>query len=441
MTLPYAEWLARQRWYAGRGREIAHVEPVLVTALSDDLDHILLRVDFTEGDPHMYQVVVGWDRAPSEEFTGVALIGERDGRTAYDALYQDAAARELLAMVAQGRTAGSLAFEPEPGAQFPAEPATHVFAGEQSNTSVVYDTSAILKVYRRVVPGLNPDLELGRALGRAGSPHVAHLLGGVEGRGTDGEPLSLATLNAFAANSADGWSMAAASARDMVAGVEENVEDAGGDFGSEAHRLGEAVASVHATLGEALGREVARPDVDRMVARLRAAAADVPEVAAHVDAATRVLGRATSPTIVQRIHGDLHLGQALRAPEHWIIIDFEGEPGQPMAERQRPDSPMRDVAGMLRSFDYAAYQVLPPDGDDEHRYDRARQWSTYNRAAFCDGYAAVAGFDPREHADLLAAYELDKAAYEAAYETRHRPHWRWIPLRSIELLLQPSGRV
>jgi len=341
-----------------------------------------------------------------------------------------------------GREVDGLRFVPEPGAEIEGEPSARVVDAEQSNTSVVFGTAAILKLFRRIVPGINPDLELTRALGRAGSPHVARLLAAIEGVDPDGRPVSLAEVNVFAANAADGWAMATVSTRDLIADPELRAWEAGGDFAGEAHRLGEAVASVHTTLGDELGREVGRPPVDRLLARLRESAAVVPAVAARLEEVTAVLSRASSPTVVQRVHGDLHLGQALRTPTEWILIDFEGEPGKPMAERREPDSPMRDVAAMLRSFDYAAYKLLVGDGtpDPDGALDaRAREWAARNRTAFCDGYAAASGIDPRDHADLLAAYELDKAAYEAAYEARHRPSWRWIPLRSIDRLLAPTG--
>jgi maltokinase len=442
-----AGWLPEQRWFGGKGRAITAVEieasAVLHEAAEDDVvvRHLLLRVDAGDSSER-YQLLVGSRTGETPQRLQHAVIGEADGATIYEAVHDTDATAALLAMLVAGEQHGTVRFTSVSDDLDPTLP-SRVMGAEQSNTSLVYGEDYILKVFRRLQPGLNPDLEVTRALADAGSLNVAPPLGWIEGE-VGGELTTLAMMQCFLRNASEGWAMATASVRDLFAEGDLHADEVGGDFAGEAERLGAATADVHALMARTLPARTAGPDDSRATAqqlneRLDAAVAVVPELAPHAEAIRAVyeqIGALTDPVPIQRVHGDLHLGQVLRTQDGWVLLDFEGEPARSLAERTALMSPLRDVAGMLRSFDYAARHLLAERPGEQHLAYRATEWADRNRTAFCDGYAKAAGSDPREASVLLRAFELDKAVYEVVYEARNRPSWLPIPLGSIERLVE-----
>jgi maltokinase len=387
---------------------------------------------------------------------GAAVIGSLGGMTWYDALHDRDLAEELIRGIGAQRTAGPLRFVPEPNAPRPAGrwPDSRVLTAEQSNTSLVFGDLAILKVLRRLFPGANPDLEVADALARLGSAQVAAPYGWIETE-LDGETVLLAVLSEFLAGASDGWSLALASLSRLHGrpgssgqeyltvpvpgtGVAPAAEDASAtltSFAAEARLLGAATADLHADMAASFGcHEQGRTELAAMAgamnAKLTDAIAVVPELSPHearIRLAYDAVADLTEPVPVQRIHGDYHLGQVMRSKHGWVALDFEGEPAQPLTQRKALAPALKDVAGMLRSFDYAARHQLI-GCRDAAAASLADTWIRHCQAAFLAGYAAHSGTDPAGHDTLLRALTLEKAVYEVVYEYRHRPSWLSIPL-------------
>jgi maltokinase len=453
-------WLPNQRWFAGKGRDfrVAAVRHLgILTEQPHRSDDWLVEVAYSDdGTGETYQVpLVRWPFPPDQ--LAHVMLGETEdpdygGRSWWaDALHDKEVTGAWLAAIAEGRSGDSLSFTRGPGApELPPAASSLVITGEQSNTSLVFDDIAILKVFRKVYPGVNPDIEVHEALNALedGDRHVAHLYGYASGSWEDVERADLAMLQEFFRTATDGWELAKASVRDLYAEADLHASEVGGDFAGEAHRLGTATALVHADLARALPTsELDAEDLTRIAGemgdRLDRAVRAVPELAPYEEslrAAFAALGTHEPGIPVQRVHGDYHLGQVLRTSHRWVVLDFEGEPAKPLSERIGLDSPVKDVAGMLRSFDYAARHLLADRPYDPQLNFRADEWAVRNREAFCDGYVDGGGPDPRADGVLLRAYEADKAVYEAVYEARNRPRWLPIPLASLTRLTEGAHK-
>ncbi|MEV7632644.1 phosphotransferase [Microbacterium sp. NPDC089318] len=462
-------YLVRTRWFGGKGRPF-HVTGVRELAdlpgdgHGPDVGVYLVTVKYrdAEGGTELYQVPLA-RYEEIEDRHGHAYVGpvqiDAHERHLYDAVHD----RDAMALWLNGFIAAEASGEADAGGlrfrRVPASPAldpdlrSSPLTGEQSNSSLRFDDTAIMKLFRKVSPGVNPDIEIHDVLTSARSEHIAELYGWIETE-VDGEVLQLAMLQELLSTAADGFELATGSVRAALVDPELTVLESGGDFGGEAARLGEALAEVHAALRERFpserrGHEATAQLARAMAERLDRALPVVPEIEPYA-ARLRALYDAVEQLDgldVQRVHGDLHLGQTLRTSHGWRIVDFEGEPGRPFAERAMPDSPWRDVAGMLRSFSYAPGVVEMalvgrPGEDDQHelRGERAREWSAIAREHFLHAYAAA--LDPGSPdagvelsppmRTLLDAYEADKAVYEAIYEKRNRPSWVAIPLVALE---------
>ncbi|WP_327089777.1 aminoglycoside phosphotransferase [Nonomuraea sp. NBC_01738] len=432
-----AAWIGHQRWFGGKGRPIDSVSIDADVELEPGLRHLILAV-WQDGSRDRYQLLLG-ERDELPERLKHSLIGVHHDQYVYDAVHDSARTGWLLRGMATESARNGLRPRHVPGVEIDTSPRSLVLGAEQSNTSLVYGDAYICKLFRRLIPGMNPELEVVTALAARKAAHIAQPYGWIETE-LDGTPTTLAIMQEFLSTANDGWDLALASVRDLYGTrPEQAAAEAGGDFAAESHRLGTATAHVHIELAEAFPTDVVEPpEIKRMGEsfrrRLGRAVAEVPELREHADTVERAFLRVdelATDVKVQRVHGDYHLGQVMRTPTDWIVLDFEGEPGQPLAERRALSSPLRDVAGMLRSFDYAARHLLAGHPDAADLEPEAADWAARNRAAFLEGYREGGGELGPQDAVLLHAFELAKAVYEVVYEARNRPAWLPIPMAAF----------
>lgn len=423
-----AETLREARWFGGKGRAIADTRVVDCAALADGAPLQLLEVTYTSGAPdtyvlveHLHDPAVG--RSLLERFRGATIDTQRGGRLEFHPTH-------VLDSVS--------ASEVEP---------VRPMRGEQSNTSIRFGNALILKLFRRLQYGPNPDVEIGWFLTEStpfrGTPPVA---GSLTYTNADGAEASLALLQCFERNRGDAWTTTLQRLRPVLDHGDPSESLAG------VRRLATTTAEMHVALASGDGADfapetISRQDVDSWCAAVQQ------EVASTVGALSArgiplddsVLGeraagiRSLEGALKTRHHGDYHLGQVLeREDGSFVIIDFEGEPSRPLSQRREKRSPLRDVAGMLRSFDYARTAALRSgDASDPGRLDRAARWYADARAAFLDAYLPTARRHPRlipsNFEPALAGLELEKAAYEVMYELNNRPDWLPIPLAAFSV--------
>lgn len=432
MSAALADFLPKQRWFGAKDRAIREIAIETADVMWREWPALLrleVGVTFADGDVDRYHIPVGlrpmghvatFLEGNAESVVGEFPVGDETA-FAYDAVKDSELATKLFSEVA-------------PELETPQN--VRVVGAEQSNTSIVYDETYIFKVFRKLYEDTNIDIEVTKALHRVGFDHIPEPVGEWTSSGSE-----LGIIQRFLAGGAEGWAMAQTSMRDFFRQGGDPAM-AGGDFGGEAERLGQTTAEMHHALMQAFGSRPA--DTEAWAGLMRSQASRVRHPDLDAEAAAQVFDQLaslsdTGPAI--RVHGDYHLGQVMRTDQGWYILDFEGEPARPMQERRMFTSPLKDVAGMVRSFQYAAWSALQEQ--DTNPEGLAESWEQRNRQAFLEGYVAVAydkgGLLPGSTGALeiiLTAFELDKAIYELGYEQAHRPDWVRIPLDALRHLLK-----
>jgi trehalose synthase-fused probable maltokinase len=485
------DFLAGQRWFAAKTHRIDSVEVEDWAVLTPDILLLLLRVD---GERYYTPLATG----AAGEIAAADVAGRLEGRALIDAHVDPSFGRQLLAAIASERQlpgrAGRFACHalPSHAAMTMDEAATiRRISGEQSNTSIVFDRRLILKSIRRPQSGINPELEILHFLtSRTRFSHVPRLAGWIEYLGASGQVATLGLLQEFIENAGDGWRHTLATLEDLCEALarivgegdpehaDDRIASIAGPLTRDIRELGAITGGLHAALASdpllpSFSPEpVTHEDVGRWCSRiareleallsdttsipaesfpgLRAIREALRRASGHIDAAVGhigLLGSARTHKI--RCHGDYHLGQVLKTDDGFAILDFEGEPARPLEERRAKQPPLRDVAGMLRSLNYAVHTTVGrrPPAERERALRWLATWEQHARRAFLDGYGAAVAESPvrlvpkseEELARACAVFELEKACYELRYELNNRPGWASIPASGILRILESSA--
>jgi maltokinase len=445
------DWVREQRWYAAKSRSVSGIEVVEGVTLRDEpmLFLALVQTRFATGTHELYQLPL-WLTEGADADTPAAIATAGDW-TAHDALAEPERLLELVRRLEASDTVpgvdGAFSFHHVEGMPPVSEGASVKPLGvEQSNSSLLVDGHLVLKVFRKLEPGINPELELLRFLTARGFPHIAELYGWYD---YDGTALSatLGVAQGYIAGAVDGWELALQRAPEDPEWLLDRLGELGAVTAALHNTLAtdaadpafapeepsqEALSLLTATVDEDIERIFQRLPDDERVAEIAGRGQDVRERLAarsNIGVGGRVI----------RTHGDYHLGQTLHGPGGWTIIDFEGEPARALSERRVKRSPLRDVAGLLRSLAYVTSAVTLQRGRHAPKDFEARA-----RERFLDAYVGtidqmlLPGGEAAT-ANLLSVFELEKAIYELQYELDNRPDWVAIPVAGIRRLLEADA--